>query len=146
MVFSLGSGDQFGNIVVAEPPAQSERARFGAVRFRGGGRKNFIQPHAQSSVDHFLEWFAQFGGALLCFGRNVRIKRQCGSHAGIMMLSVGKSTHSSRQRRLRLHLDERWPGRLKPSPGNFFVASMPSLLPLAISGGREQPGLYLRNV
>ena len=24
-------------------------------------------------------------------------------------------------------------GRLKPSPGNFFVASMPSLLPLAIS-------------
>ncbi|MBI3851759.1 MAG: hypothetical protein HY298_16005 [Verrucomicrobia bacterium] len=24
-------------------------------------------------------------------------------------------------------------GRLKPSPGSFFVASMPSLLPLAIS-------------
>ena len=32
----------------------------------------------------------------------------------------------------RVHLDQR-PGALKPSPDNFFVASMPSLLPLAIS-------------
>jgi hypothetical protein len=24
-------------------------------------------------------------------------------------------------------------GRLKPSPGSFFVASMPSLLPMAVS-------------
>jgi hypothetical protein len=31
------------------------------------------------------------------------------------------------------HLDERRRARLKPPPGIFFVASMPGLLPLAIS-------------
>jgi hypothetical protein len=35
-----------------------------------------------------------------------------------------------------IYLDERLPGRLKHSPGNFFVASIPSLLPIAtVAGG-----------
>ena len=45
MVFPLGRGDQFGNVVVAEAPAQSQRPRLGAVGFRGGGRQDFIQVH-----------------------------------------------------------------------------------------------------
>jgi len=32
-----------------------------------------------------------------------------------------------------IHLDERRPGCLKPSPGSFFVASMSRLLPITIS-------------
>lgn len=104
MVFSLGGGDQFGNVVVAETTAQSHRSWLRAIRFRGGGRKNLIQAHTQRGVDHFLERFAQFGGASLCFGRNVGIKRQSGSHTGIMMLTVRKSTHGSEQiLHFRLH-------------------------------------------
>jgi len=134
MVFSLGGGNQFGNVVVTKAPAQSHRSRLRTVRFRGGRRQDFIQAHAQRGVDHFLEWFPQFGSAFLCFGRNVGIKRQRGSHAGIMMLSVRKSTHTSRNASTFAFiaasiLIRGGRGRLKPSPGNFFVASMPSLLP-----------------
>jgi len=98
MVFSRGGGDQFRDVVVTEAPAQAQRPWFCAVRLRGWRRKNLIQTRAQSGIDYFLEWFSQFGGASLCFGRNVRIKRQRSSHAGIMMLAARKSTHVQKRR------------------------------------------------
>ena len=74
MVVSLGRGDQLGDIVVAEAPAEAHGARLGSIGLRRGRSENLVQTNAQRRIDHFFERFAQFGRALLRFGGNVRIQ------------------------------------------------------------------------
>ncbi len=62
MVFSFGGGDQLRDIVVAEAPAETHRARLGSIGFRHGRRKDFIEPHAESRVDDLFEGLMQSGG------------------------------------------------------------------------------------
>lgn len=86
MVFSLGDGEKFGDVVVAEPFAEPERTRLGAVRFCRRRRQNRVEAHAQRHVDDVLERPAQFGGTFPGFECHVGIKRQSGPHVSIMML------------------------------------------------------------
>jgi hypothetical protein len=85
MVFSLSGGDQLGDVVVAEAPAQTERPWFRAVRLGRWRRENLIKAYAKGRVNYFFKGLAQPGRAFLGFGGDVRVKRQSGSHAGIMM-------------------------------------------------------------
>jgi hypothetical protein len=86
MVLSLGSGEQFANIIVAKTSTKSQGPRLRLVWFGSRRPQNFIQAEAQGGVDHFFERFAKFGRASLCFGCHIGIKRQGCSHIDIMML------------------------------------------------------------
>ena len=93
MIFSLRAREEFADVVVTEALAQSERPRFRAIWLGGRRREDFIKANTQRGVDYFFERFAQLGRAFPRFGGNVRIERQCGSHAGIMTPDLKKSTH-----------------------------------------------------
>ena len=85
MVLPFGPGKKFRDVVVAEAFAQAERTRLGAVGLRCGWSQNGIKARSQRHVYHFLERLAEFGRPLSGLCRHVRVKRQCGSHTGIMM-------------------------------------------------------------
>ncbi len=93
MILSLGAGEEFADVVVAEALPQAERARLGAIAFGRLWRQNRIEADAQGKVDDFLEGLVQFRRALFCLGGNIRIERQVGSHLDIMMLYKQMSTH-----------------------------------------------------
>jgi len=86
VILSFGASKQFGNIVVAESLAQSHWPRFCAIRFGGRRIQNGVQPNPQGSVDYLFQRLIEFCRSPLHLSGDVRIKRQCGSHAGIMML------------------------------------------------------------
>gem|GEM_PF-6211776 len=96
MVLPFGRGDQFGDVVVAETPSESQGARLRTIRFRSGRDENFVQSYAKGGVDHLLEGFPQSGSTFLGFGRNIGIERQGGSHVSIMMSTIRKSKKDSR--------------------------------------------------
>jgi hypothetical protein len=87
MVLSLGSGQQFANIIVAKTSMKSQGPGFRLVWFGSRWPQNFIQADAQGGVDHFFERFAKFGRASLCFSSDIGVKRQRCSHVDIMMLT-----------------------------------------------------------
>ena len=95
MILSFRAREQFGNIVVAETLPETERTSLRPVWLGWWRSQDFIKTRPQRCVNYFLERLLQFGRALLCFGRDVGIERQCGSHKGIMMLIRKKSTHAS---------------------------------------------------
>jgi len=91
MILTFRAGEQFGDIVAAESPAQSHRPRIRAIGPGGRGIQDRIEPDPQGGVDHFLERLAELFGAPLRFGGNIRVKRQCCSHTSMMMPSKGVS-------------------------------------------------------
>jgi hypothetical protein len=90
MAFSFGVSEQFGDVVVTETLAEPERACFGAIGFGSGRLEDFIQTRAQGGINYAFERLAEPGRTALCFGGDIRIERQGGSHKSIMMLSNGK--------------------------------------------------------
>lgn len=91
MILSFRPREQFGNVVIAEPLPEAERSRFGAIGFGRGRLEHFIEPDPQRFVHDLLEGPFEPRGSFSGFGRDIRIKRQGGSHAGIMMLHLEPS-------------------------------------------------------
>ena len=74
MLFSLGAGQELGNIIVAESRAQSEWARVRTIRLGLRRLQDLIQPDPQRGVNDLLERLAEFGCALLRLSRDVGIQ------------------------------------------------------------------------
>lgn len=100
MALPLGVGDQLGDVIIAQAPAQPHWPRLGAIGLGGRRGEDFIQSDAQSGVDHFLEGLVQTGRPQPRFGGNIRVKRQSGSHAGIMMPFLVESMPGAKQAKL----------------------------------------------
>jgi hypothetical protein len=88
VVFALCGGKQLGNVVVTEALAQSEGAGIRPVRFSGWRFQDLIKADSKRGVNDLLKGPLQYRRAFLCFGSDIRIKRQRGSHLSIMMLLV----------------------------------------------------------
>ena len=61
-----------------------------------------------------------------------RLSNESFKQIGDGLVAVAFQTTPPPSLRRGIHLDEGWPGAFE-TPGNFFGASMPSLLPMAIS-------------
>jgi hypothetical protein len=85
MVFPFGTGEEFADVVVAEAAAKAERAAFGAVRHGSRRSQNLVKANPKGGINDFLKRLVQPCRALSGFGGYIRVERQGGSHAGIMM-------------------------------------------------------------
>lgn len=85
MVLTLGTGQQFGDIVVIESLPETHGPGLGDVGPGGGWRQHLVQTDAQGGVDDLLERLAEFAGTAPGLGSDIRIKRQSGAHEDIMM-------------------------------------------------------------
>jgi len=85
MVFSLSSGKQFADIIIAKALSKSERACLGPISSGTGRLQDFIQAHAQGGVNDLLEGLVKLGGAFFRFARDIWVERQGSSHPVIMM-------------------------------------------------------------
>lgn len=96
MILPFGAGQQLGDVVVAEAPPQTQRARPGLIGFGGRRLQDLVESEAERGVDDFFERFAQFGRAFPGFGGHIRVERQSGPHAGIMMSQFNLSSGALR--------------------------------------------------
>ena len=75
VVFSLGAGEEFGDVIITEPSAQTQRAGFRAIAPRRRRVQDFLQPKTQGSIDDFLEGLPKPGCSFFRFGSYVGIER-----------------------------------------------------------------------
>ena len=75
MVFSFKTSQQFGNVIVAEARAQTERPAFHSVGLGLRRLEHLLQANAQCGIDDLLEGLVKLGCARPCFSRNIRVER-----------------------------------------------------------------------
>ena len=80
MIFPLSAGEQLGDIVVTESPAQSHGTRFCAIGPRGRRIQDRIKSDPQGGVDHLLERLAEF------FAPRLALAATSGSSVNVVLM------------------------------------------------------------
>src|SRR2546421_11954660 len=74
VIFSFGTREKFGDVVITETSAQAQGPGFGAIVLARCGLQDFLQPKTQRSLDNLLEGLAQSGRPFPGFGGDIRVE------------------------------------------------------------------------